>query len=89
MIYAPPPVLQRTITRATQKLGRKDRRLQYRSGEGRLVKWAEEDIGILDEQEDFINGNANFDIEYGAASEEIPLTMSPKRGFFGTKYGSA
>jgi hypothetical protein len=55
--------------------------------ESQLLGWAEEDLALVDEEDEMVNGHAEneFDI---ALDEHIPLKPSPGRRF-PTNYGSA
>ena len=62
---------------------------QFRVGEGKLVRWAQEDMEILADEEDFmVNANANGDEDLGLIDEYIPLKPSPRKNFM-PNYGSA
>ncbi|KAJ6629353.1 hypothetical protein B0H10DRAFT_1361437 [Mycena sp. CBHHK59/15] len=58
------------------------------TGEGRLVRWAQEDLEL---DEDFVNAHdAEDDVEAGGLDEYIPLRPSPRKGGRSVKnYGSA
>ncbi|KAF7980041.1 hypothetical protein HWV62_39800 [Athelia sp. TMB] len=58
-----------------------------RAGEGRLVEWAAEDMGLLD----YGDGGDEFVNAHGDEAEEVPLARGRGRGLFGGRgrgYGS-
>jgi len=57
------------------------RPLTFRTSETSLVRWAQEELPSLDEEEDFM-------VNHHSASEYIPLKPSPRHHFF-HNYGSA
>ncbi|KAF7315085.1 hypothetical protein MIND_00022700 [Mycena indigotica] len=63
-----------------------------RAGEGKLVRWAQEDLELDAEDDVMVNGaDAYDDFEMGAGDEYIPLRPSPRKGGRGRvkNYGSA
>jgi hypothetical protein len=53
----------------------------FRAGHGRIVRWAQEDVGFLEDEEDFMVN--------GGMDEQIPLKQSPRQTRLFSNYGSA
>lgn len=84
VLYRPPrPLRQRVIA----FLKSRPSLLRFRVGENVLVRWAEEDIELLDGEEDvMVNGDGES--IFFADEESIPLKPSPRKGRI-LSYGSA
>ena len=70
-----------SVTRFTSKsVGRLSSR--FRQGDSQLVKWAQEDMSLMDSEDVMVNGEGAYDRDWdtGGADEYIPLTLSPKFG---------
>ncbi|KAI0049347.1 hypothetical protein FA95DRAFT_1604471 [Auriscalpium vulgare] len=83
LILRPPMAVRRHTT----PLLRAFRRSRFRSaiGESKLLRWAQEDMALLEEEDEMVN--AHGDIEFEAFNEQIPLKPSPGRVF--ANYGTA
>nr|GAT56196.1 predicted protein [Mycena chlorophos] len=65
-----------------------------RAGEGKLVRWAQEDLELDTEDDVMVNGGNSDQFELEAGDEYIPLRPSPRKGGRGSgrwikNYGSA
>ena len=61
--------------------------VRFRAGETNLVRWASEDFGLLDGEED-IMVNETDAIDDNDIDEQIPLKPIPTRNSFLVNYGS-
>lgn len=80
LIYSPPAPIRQFIQ---SHVGSRLTRIRA----DRLIRWAEEDIAMLEDEEG-VMVNADDRVDYDTMDEEIPLKPSPKRSNFLTKYGS-
>ncbi|KAI0316602.1 hypothetical protein OF83DRAFT_1172739 [Amylostereum chailletii] len=85
LLLRPPPPLRPYIHRILPRPLR-------RASESKLLRWAREDLPLLDEDEIGIDGEGdemvNSHEAYGAYEEQIPLKPSPTRAGFVVNYGA-
>lgn len=72
LIHSHPQKLKQRLT--AHLVESRQSKLPFRVGESVLIRWAEEDMGIEDEEDVMVNSREDRD-----ADEQIPLKPSPGR----------
>jgi hypothetical protein len=74
LFYSPPPIIRQFVSLHVKPI-------RFRVGEGRLVRWAQEDMEFLEGEVDFmVNGDMD--------DEQIPLKPSPRLSRSFANYGT-